>query len=155
MIALMLLDHDALPFFPILIYKTKLACWEEHVRLPTYVVLLRNNPILKGVFANILVACPFDLKCLWAIPFFLLCPLSLPQCIKYDSPVLKMFELWRLWPFLCYISLASLRMQAFETMACFCCTWNIIIFEAWSHTISFFCSIMFWDMTSILSWDHW
>ena len=49
-------SHDTLPRFPILSCETKSACLVEHVRLLTYVVLLRYDWILKGVFANILVA---------------------------------------------------------------------------------------------------
>ena len=67
MVALLHLDHDALPFFPMLFCKAKSLCWEEHARLLAYVLLLSNNPILKGVFTNILAACRFDLKHLWAV----------------------------------------------------------------------------------------
>ena len=69
LLVLMHLDYDALPFSPILSCGTKSACWEECVRPLTYVVLLRHDSILKGVFANSLVAFRFEFRRLCNICF--------------------------------------------------------------------------------------
>ena len=64
---LMHLDHDALPFSPILSCKTKSACWVEHARPLSYVVLFTYGSTLKRVFANILAAFCFEYKRLWTL----------------------------------------------------------------------------------------
>ena len=139
------LDHDTLPFFTILSCKPKSARWIENFRLPTCVVFLRNDPILKRIFANILVTFRFDFKCLWAVfsKTFVFSPtLSSRSSSVHQMRFHSIENTWVLSAIAIFRSYFSFAHVSFWHCLFFLVHLSQFFFRSITDIISWFCSII-------------